>query len=237
MTRNDHLLMQNFLIALPVKVLSMSRENQHLDALQDIRQMMQRSSRFISLSGLSGVAAGVCGLTGAHFANEWVTAFANNPNATVSPTDPAFQRLKFQLLLLAGAVLVLALLSAYYFTWRRTRQTSTPLWNHTSRQLVINLLIPLAAGGLFLLAMLQQNVWQYLAPGSLVFYGLALVNGSKYTLSDIRYLGILEIITGLIATQYIDQGLYFWAFGFGVLHIIYGFFMWWKNERNSTVAS
>jgi hypothetical protein len=133
-------------------------------------------------------------------------------------------------------VLGLALLSAFYFTWRKTKEDNIPFWNHTSRQLALNMLIPLVAGGLFLLAMLQQNDWQYLAPGSLVFYGLALVNGSKYTLSDIRYLGISEIILGLVATQYPGWGLHFWAFGFGVLHIVYGFIMWWKNERKPAVA-
>jgi len=42
----------------------MNVENTHLDTLQDIRKMMQRSSRFISLSGLSGIAAGIWALIG-----------------------------------------------------------------------------------------------------------------------------------------------------------------------------
>ena len=81
--------------------------------------------------------------------------------------------------------------------------------------------------------MLQHNEWRYVAPASLVFYGLALVNGSKYTLNEVRYLGFLEIILGLENTQFINAGLYFWAIGFGILHIFYGFIMWWKYERRS----
>lgn len=216
------------------KVLFMSNNSQqHLEALQDIRQIMQRSSRFLSLSGLSGIAAGVWALIGAYFAYDWIAEYQNNYG---DYSGPFFQRLKFNLFLLAGAVLGLALLSAFYFTWRKTKEDNIPFWNRTSRQLAINMFIPLAAGGLFLLAMLQQNDWQYIAPGSLLFYGLALVNGSKYTLSDIRYLGISEIILGLVATQYIGYGLHFWAIGFGVLHIVYGFIMWWKNERKPAVA-
>jgi uncharacterized BrkB/YihY/UPF0761 family membrane protein len=214
----------------------MNSGNQPLEALQDIRHMMQRSSRFLSLSGLSGVAAGIWALIGAYFAYDWIAEYYYDYNANGGFSGPAFQRLKFNLLLLAGAVLGLALLSAFYFTWRKTKEDNTPLWNHTSRQLAINMLIPLVAGGLFLLAMLQHNNWQYIAPGSLLFYGLALVNGSKYTLSDIRYLGLSEIILGLVATQYPGYGLYFWAAGFGVLHIVYGFIMWWKNERKPAVA-
>lgn len=92
--------------------------------------------------------------------------------------------------------------------------------------------IPLATGGLFILSMLQYDEWRYIAPACLIFYGLALVNASKYTLTDIRYLGLLEIVLGLINTQFIGYGLYFWAFGFGVLHIVYGAIMWWKYEKS-----
>jgi hypothetical protein len=95
------------------------------------------------------------------------------------------------------------------------------------------MVIPLAAGGLFILGMLQHDEWRWIAPASLVFYGLALVNASKYTLTDIRYLGYCEIITGIVNMQFIGWGLYFWAFGFGVLHIVYGVLMWWKYEKET----
>ena len=218
------------------KVLFMTGQNQHLEALQDIRQMMQRSSKFISLSGLSGIAAGFWALVGAYFAHTWIRAYYNQYSSTGDFSGPEFQQLKLNLFLLAGAVLFLTLISAYYFTWRKTREDKVPLWNHTSRQLTINMMIPLVAGGLFVLSMLQHNEWRFITPACLIFYGVALVNGSKYTLSDIRYLGISEIILGLIATQYVGGGLYFWAIGFGVLHIIYGFIMWWKNERKPVMV-
>lgn len=214
----------------------MSEQNQHLEALQDIRQMMQRSSRFISLSGLSGIAAGFWALAGAYFAYDWIAEYYVRYDNNGNFSGPEFQRLKLNLFLLAGAVLALALISAFYFTWRKTKEDKVPLWNHTSKQLTINMMIPLVAGGLFVLAMLQHNDWRFITPACLIFYGVALVNGSKYTLSDIRYLGILEIILGLISTQFIGYGLYFWAIGFGVLHIIYGFIMWWKNERKPALA-
>jgi len=223
-------------LTLYFKVLFMSEQNQHLEALQDIRQMMQRSSRFISLSGLSGIAAGIWALVGAFFAYDWITEYYNGYNSRGNFSGPEFGRLQWKLFLLAAAVLGLALLSAFYFTWQRTKKTKSALWNHTSRQLTINVAIPLVAGGLYVLAMLQHNEWRFIVPASLVFYGLALVNGSKYTLSDIRYLGFSEIVLGLAATQFIGYGLYFWAVGFGVLHIIYGFIMWWKNERKPALV-
>ena len=208
----------------------MSEQNQHLDTLQDIRRMMKRSSKFLSLSGLSGIAAGCWALIGAYLAYDWIVEYYNN-YGSAGYSGAAFQKLKHNLLLLAAAVLSAALLSAFYFTWRRANKNKLPFWDHTTQVLTINMLIPLVSGGLLILAMLRYNDWSYVGPLSLIFYGLALVNASKYTLNDILYLGLSEIVLGLINTQFIGYGLYFWALGFGVLHIIYGFAMWWKNER------
>lgn len=212
----------------------MSEQNQHVEALQDIRRLMQRSSRFLSLSGLSGVAAGFWALLGAFFAYDWIAEYYNNYNES-GYTGAAFQKLKWSLLLLALAVLGAALLSAFYFTWRRANKHRMPFWDHTAKNLTLSMMIPLVTGGLVILSMLQRDEWRYVAPLSLIFYGLSLVSASKYTVNDIRYLGLSQIVLGLVNLQFIGYGLYFWAFGFGVLHIVYGFAMWWKNERDVAV--
>jgi hypothetical protein len=97
------------------------------------------------------------------------------------------------------------------------------------------MLIPLVAGGIFCIAMLYHGgaFILLISPAMLIFYGLSLVNGSKYTLHDIRYLGCLEIVLGLIAVFNLGYGIIFWALGFGVLHIIYGALMWFKYDRNN----
>lgn len=206
-------------------------QEQQLEALQDIRRLMHRSSRFISLSGLSGIAAGFWALIGTWLAYDWIHEYHMQYNEQ-GFTGLAFQKLKFSLMLLAVAVLAAALVSAFYFTWRRAAKHRVPVWDHTSRLLVGSMLVPLVTGGLLILALLlRHNDGRFVAPLCLIFYGLSLVSGSRYTLSEIRYLGFLQILLGLVNTQYIGYGLYFWAFGFGVLHIFYGFIMWWKNER------
>ena len=202
-----------------------------IETLKDIKRIMERSSRFISLSGLSGVAAGICALVGAWFAGQWMDSYYNKYDERGGFAAPEFQQLKLKLLVLALAVLAAAWVTAFYFTWRKAKHDKVPVWDHTSKRLTINMLIPLVSGGLFILAMLQYDEWRFVAPASLIFYGIALVNASKYTLSDVRYLGIMQIILGLINTQFIGYGLYFWAAGFGVLHIIYGLVMWWKYEK------
>ena len=220
-------------LTLYFKVLFMVEQNQQtLDTLQDIKRMMERSSRFISLSGLSGIAAGICALIGAWFAKQKLDEYYVNFNDG-GYTDNSFHQLKIDLFLIAMIVLVAALLAAFYFTWRKARHNKLPVWDLTAKRLTINMLIPLVAGGLFILAMYQYNEWIFIAPACLIFYGLALVNASKYTLTDVKYLGLLQILVGLSNTQYVGYGLYFWAVGFGVLHIIYGFVMWWKYEKNS----
>jgi len=221
-----------------------SPANESLETLQDIRRMMERSSRFISLSGLSGVSAGVCALIGAYIARGWIVGYYGG--VTVRGVDPGSigrhgymhdeaEGLKWKLIGLAIAVLAAALLSSTFFTWRRARKSNLPIWDVTSKKLFFNMLIPLVAGGLFVLGMLYHADWDYVAPTCLVFYGLALVNASKYTLTDIRYLGFLEIILGCVSMYYLHWGLYFWTVGFGVLHIVYGLIMWWKYERGAGV--
>jgi hypothetical protein len=213
----------------------MIEQNQQADSLQEvknIRHLMERSSRFISLSGLSGVSAGLCALAGAAIARyvifkDYYSSY--DERGFFAAHD--FRSLKLQLIVLAAGVFVAAFLSAFYFTWRKSNQQGDSLWNPVSKRLFWNVAIPVAAGALFILGMLQYNEWRFVAPSCLLFYGLALVNASKYTLTDIRYLGYCEIIVGLINMQWIGYGLYFWAIGFGVLHIIYGIVMWWKYEK------
>lgn len=222
-----------------LKVLFMSNQNQPIDSLQDvkdIRRLMERSSRFISLSGLSGVAAGLSALAGAAVARYVLfEKYYVDYNERGYFTSSDFHALKVQLILLAAGIFAAAFLGAFYFTWRKSRRQGNSLWNPVTRRLFWNMVIPLGAGALFILGMLQYNDWRFVAPACLVFYGLALVNASKYTLTDIRYLGYCQVITGLVNMQWIGYGLYFWAFGFGLLHIAYGIVMWWKYEREPVV--
>lgn len=212
---------------------------QSLETLQDIKRMMERSSRFISLSGLSGVSAGICAIIGAFIAHIWIGEYLITSSDRISQAEfdaaaatGARNAFETKMLGLAIAVVVAALLTSTWFTWRKARKSQLPIWGHASRKLAINMAIPLAAGGFFALGLLQHGGWNFIAPACLVFYGLALVNASKYTLTDIRYLGFLEIALGCINMYFPHEGLYFWTTGFGLLHIIYGLIMWWKYERS-----
>lgn len=222
------------LLTLYYKVLFMQENQQPANSLQDIkdiRRIMERSSRFISLSGLSGIAAGVCALVGAWLGYQMLDQYYGSYNSKGFFSGDEFSRLKIRMAGLAAIIFIVAFVSSYYLTWRKAKKQGLPVWDHTSKRLAWNMIIPLAAGGAFILGMLRYDAWLFVAPASLVFYGLALVNASKYTLSDIRYLGYCEIILGLINMYFPGYGLWFWAAGFGVLHIVYGTIMWVKYEK------
>ncbi len=218
----------------------MTDQNHPLETLADIKQMMERSSRFISLSGLSGVAAGACALVGAWFANNIIT----NTNRladykqTLRDEDGISLReyVGNPLLHVAFFTFIAAIILAFIFTYIRSRKNNVPIWGKTSRRLLLNICIPLGVGGVYLLKLMEAGTYGLIAPGCLIFYGLALVNAAKYTLSEVRYLGYCMLLLGLINLLYVGYGLYFWALGFGVLHIIYGTAMWWKYERTTAAT-
>ena len=200
--------------------------------LTEIRAIMERSSRFLSLSGLSGVGAGVVALVGAlagHFylQSHYPGGFLRLIDGSVEERRAA---LPFLVLLIAVMIGV-ALLAAFYFTQRRTRHNGQPLWSAPARRLAAALAVPLVAGGLFCLRLYLGGDAGMVVPGLLVFYGLALLNASKFTLDEIRWLGLTHIALGLVAALVPGWGLIFFALGFGLGHIGYGLVMYNRYER------
>ncbi len=193
-----------------------------LKDISEIRIMMEQSSKFLSLSGLSGISAGIVGIAAALIARY----FIGTAGTEISGSNNVF-------LLLVGSALTLlvALSLAAFFSVRMARKKELPLWSAAAKSLLVNLFIPLVAGGLFCLILLYHTIPLLIAPSMLIFYGLALLNTSKYTLKEIRYLGLSEICLGLLASIWFQFGIAFWGMGFGLLHIVYGTLMYFKYEK------
>ena len=200
----------------------MESKNYHED-LSHIRNMMERSSRFISLSGLSGVVAGLAAIIGAAyvyfvFQREGINYFDGERNFFK-------KELVTELVLTGTLILLAALLSGFFFTANKSKKKGLKIWDATTRRLLVTFAVPLVTGGFFCLILLYHHLFVGIAPATLIFYGLALVSAERYTLTDIKYLGYCQIILGLISFLFLGWGFVAWTIGFGVLHIVYGLIM------------
>lgn len=205
----------------------MSELKERLKDISEIRNLMEKSSKFLSLSGLAGIGAGFVALIGA--AAAWYYLDGNPGNPYLGNINAA-DFLSF-FFLDAGLTLLSALGIAAFFSIRFAKKKGLPLWNKTARYMLIDLAIPLVCGLAFALIQLYHGKYLWVAGTTLIFYGLALLNASKYTLKEIRYLGVSELIVGLLSCIWVGYGLYFWAVGFGLLHMVYGAVMYFKYER------
>lgn len=185
-------------------------ENDVLNDLSRIRSLMEKSTRFISISGNSGILVGVYALlVSGYLISEYGTAV----DVSGGIAKPA---------LLALGLLLASVVTGLVLARNKARRSRQPVWNVTSRSLLNAIVMPLAAGGIFAAGLAAQEVYFAIIPVFLIFYGMALFSGSFYTFREIRYIGVLEVVLGLLALWFPEYGLLFFATGFGVLHIIYG---------------
>jgi hypothetical protein len=198
-------------------------DNDYLKDISTIKNLMNKSSRFISLSGLSGILAGIYALIGAALTYYLVTTYSYG---TLTLDGWVFRYVFFILFMVA----FLSVVTGIYLTTKKAKQNGESIWDGSSKRLLFNFLIPLVAGGLYILIILSQGRYGQTGGLMLIFYGLALVSASKYSIGDIKYLGFTEIILGLIATLYPGYGFWLWVIGFGIMHIIYGTYMHFKYD-------
>ena len=214
----------------------MEDSNQYLESINEIRSIMERSSKFMSLSGLSGIAAGITALVSGTIAwfylgSTWKHEGSFNFNELTQP-HAIHEKIVF-LMALAAVTILIALIFAYLFTRRNAKRKNLPIWDKTAKLLTFSMSVPLITGGLFILALvLKFGMYGLAAPAMLIFYGLALVNASKYTVSHTQWLGLAEIATGLVALVFSSYGLLFWMVGFGIFHIIYGIVLYNQYEKS-----
>jgi len=207
----------------------MEDTKKHLDDLTQIRTMMERSSRFLSLSGLSGVFAGIYAIIGASIVY-FSDAYSNFITGRYREIDQ-LNKLIF-LVAIALFVLLASLVTGYLFTARKAKKQGLKIWDKSAKQMMVSLFVPLITGGLICLMMLNMGRFGLVAPFTLIFYGLGLFNASKFSFVELKYLGLSEIILGLVAIADYGYGLLYWAIGFGVLHIFYGTLMYIKYEKD-----
>lgn len=208
----------------------MKQQQDYIQDISEIRSMMERSTKFLSLSGWAGIMAGVYALIGAYLAYK-VLYFNPDEIVYASFSEREYSGGMLKLVLLAGGVLILAVGTAIFFSNRRAVKRNETLWNSTSKRLLVNMGIPLAVGGILVLILISKGLIGLVAPMTLIFYGLSLYVASRYTFEDVKILGLIQVMLGLASSYFIGYGLLFWALGFGVAHIAYGIYIHFKYER------
>ena len=203
----------------------MSNED-YLKDITEIKEMMNKSSRFFSLSGISGILAGIYALIGAGVAYYLVSISGRDYLIT---DGKIFNYILIDLALVA----LLSALTAAILSNRKARKNKETLWNGTSKRLLAAFLVPLATGGIYILIKISSNHYGLTGSLMLIFYGLALVNASKYTIGNVKYLGYIEIALGLICALFPGYGFWFWILGFGIMHILYGSLIYFKHDYSN----
>lgn len=202
----------------------MKAEKDYIQDIAEIRSMMERSSKFLSLSGLAGILAGAYALAGAYIAYQY---FGFNPTEISAEYPDGLDNIIY----LGLAVFIIAICTATFLSNREATKSGEKLWNATSKRLLTYMAIPFISGAVLILIMLSKGLTGMIAPLSLIFYGLALYNAGKFTYDEVRVLGLVEICLGLIASYFIEFGLVIWALGFGVAHVIYGVYMYYRYKK------
>ncbi len=212
------------------KVLYMENKARYIQELAEIRHMMDRSSKFLSLTGWSGIMAGLYALIALYL---FKRSYLDGGESIVSydverhkVPDNIFEMIVFGLVLFAIAVG-----TAIFLSQRKAKKREEKIWNSVTKRLVIEMAIPLLSGGGLVLIIIFHGIYTLIVPALLIFYGLSLISASRYTVGEVKYLGLMEIIFGLICALFPSLGLVIWGIGFGILHIIYGFVMHWRYER------
>jgi len=202
-------------------------KEKYINDLKEIKDLMNKSSKFISLSGWSGISIGMVALIASFVA--YMTLNYRNTSAEQIIVNE-FVTIKLHLIKVAIITLIISLILGFIFTYNKSKRLGQKIWTDQTKVLLWNLFIPLAVGGILCLILLVQGRYGSISSYTLIFYGLALINASKYTLSEIRSLGIINCILGLIGVYFVGYGLLLWAIGFGVLHIVYGVVMMIKHK-------
>ena len=118
-----------------------------LNTLNDIKEMMERSSKFKAISGLSIVIVGIL----ASLVSAYIYFFLGDYRINT----PSKWRIT---IIVALALLVMAFLTVFVMAYLKAKRHNLRFsLDPTMRRLLLNFFIPMVAGGLLCLALVQQQ--------------------------------------------------------------------------------
>jgi len=209
--------------------------NNHLETLNEIKSLMHRSSKFTALSGLSGIAAGIVATAGSVIFSLYfhLGFFEQVPGITLHSKDHPVVSVTFVFILLC-TVFILAAILAVYFSSRNAKSRNIIFRDAMAKRVIMNFAVFLLTGGIFCMILFYYGIYFLIVSSMLIFYGLALINVSKFTFNENARLGVLEICLGILAALAPEYPLLIWVTGFGLLHIVFGIYVYLKYESAGT---
>lgn len=215
-------------------LLEIMENKEALDTLNEIKDLMAKSSKFGSVSGgsvliigllASIVAAGAWLLLLPHIGAAWLPErysgmLINSPQRTLIASA------------VAVGLLAVSMAVVSFGTYRKiVRRQGRFVFDQTVRRPLAHFCVPMAAGGALCLALLLQGHYGLTSSMMLVFYGLSLLNSSHYTLKPIAWLGYAELALGIADCYIVTHAILFWWLGFGLMHILLGVYILIKGNR------
>jgi len=198
--------------------------NKHLEDIKHIRQMMERSSKFLSLSGLSGVFSGITALVGVYLGSWYYQHQKTLPEYFIEIDKQLY------IFFTALAILVISIAGSIVFSWMKIKKDKSKINFSVLRNTLYSICVPLITGGIVTIHFLFRGEYETAAACTLIFYGLSLVSASKYTFTEVQYLGLFEILLGMTVMLTGRYALWAWCIGFGICHIAYGTYMYFTYD-------
>jgi hypothetical protein len=210
----------------------MENNKEHLDAINEIKVLMERSSKFVSLSGISGISAGVVAIAGVSILSVYLKiGFFEQVKAIMIQNKELNSINVIFIFLFAIFVFILAFILALFFSSKKAKKKKMIFWDIMAKRVFINHFIFFLTGGIFCFILFYYGIYFLIVASMLIFYGLALINISKFTFNEIAQLGIIEICLGIFSGFVTVYPLLMWLIGFGILHLIYGAYVYFKYEK------
>jgi len=206
----------------------MEKHEEQLAAIQEMRKMMDQATRFKSISGISGMLAGILAIVCVAI----VSYLSNTNPVQAGALETILDSANDGMVLIAfGILFMLAVGIGIMLALRNARARGMSAWENAAKRLMFHLAIPVVVGGVFSILLYRIGYPLLVAPVTLLFYGMGLLQGSKFTLDAVRTVGLIQLALGLLATAFLTYGLLIWTLGFGLVHILFGFIIYVKYER------
>ncbi len=191
---------------------------------------MQQNSTSFSSSGWSGILLGIYGLLAVYMVYTMTNSYGDGFEGFAALP---IVLLEIGIIVLTVITILISLITLRIRAKRRSKKNNRKLWSPFSKKLRFHTLIPLLFFIIVLVIIANKGYYSSITPLLLFLYGIFLLNLSRFSSGNLKYLSIAEIILAVVAYFIYDKEILFLGLGFGIFHIFYGLFTFGKNKKTT----